>query len=80
LFVKLYTNPSEILGMRDNSFDNTRYHDVKKPQNMVSNFPYIGLLDKELVAAMALGSYDKLTYFKPMRMTFYIDRSKNEII
>ncbi len=76
IIMKMYEKPWEFLGLDDTTFSalNT-IHQAKKPSNMVENFEFLDFDAKDLVNCLPLWVYDKLSYFKPFEMKFYISGS-----
>ena len=76
IIMEMYENPGEFLGLDDTTFsDLDKIHQAKKPSNMVENFEYLDFDAKDLVDCLPLWIYDKLTYFKPFEMKFYMSGS-----
>jgi hypothetical protein len=71
----MYTDPKKFLGLDDTTSSDLRpIHEVKKPVNMVENFPYIDMEAKDLVNCLPLKVYDAITYFQPFRKTYLITK------
>lgn len=84
IIIDMYENPQKFLGLDDTTFrDLRKIHQSKKPSNMVENFEYLDFNAKDLISCLPLWIYDKLSYFKPFEMKFYITNnevySQNEI-
>jgi hypothetical protein len=77
IIMKMYEDPEEFLGLDDTTFSGlSEIHQAKKPSNMVDSFEYLDFDAKDLVDCLPLGIYDKLSYFKPFEMKFYISGSE----
>ena len=73
----MYEDPGEFLGLDDTTFDDlSEIHQAKKPSNMVENFEYLDFDARDLVNCLPLGVYDRLSYFKPFEMKFFISGSE----
>jgi len=76
IIMKMYENPWEFLGLDDTTFSDLEIiHQAKKPSNMVENFEFLDFDAKDLVNCLPLWVYDKLSYFKPFEMKFFINGS-----
>ena len=74
IIMKMYEKPWEFLGLDDTTFSTLdTIHQAKKPSNMVENFKYLDFDAKDLVDCLPLWVYDKLSYFKPFEMKFFIN-------
>ena len=77
IIMDMYDKPWEFLWLEDTTFDDLRpIHQAKKPSNMVENFEYLDFDAHDLVSCLPLWVYDKLSYFKPFEMKFYMSGSE----
>jgi len=77
IIMDMYENPKEFLWLEDTTFEDLEnIHQAKKPSNMVENFEYLDFDAHDLVSCLPLWVYDKLSYFKPFEMKFYMSVSK----